>query len=107
MTKEEILSTGYIEDYSVPLKSNIPRASNIIYEMFNTIYKSDKDFYSDTVVERYNKIEGNIYLEKIIKPGCKPIYAFHEWQDKNCIYIAPYINKEILEVFKWGYYGEK
>jgi hypothetical protein len=104
MTKEEILDKGFIEDFNSMLKDNIPRSSDIVYQMFSSIYEDKENFYSNVIVERYNKIQGNIYLEKIIKPGYLDIYTVHQWQDKNCIYIAPYINDKLLEFFKFGCY---
>lgn len=107
MTKKEILDKGFTEDLGSMLKPNIPRSSNIIYQMFSSLYEDKENFYSNVIVERYNKIQGNIYLEKIIKPRYLDIYTVHQWQDKNCIYIGPYINDELLEFFKFGCYVDK
>ena len=104
MTKEEILNKGFKEDFKTILKPNIPRSSDIIYQMFGALYEDKENFYSNVIVERYTKIQGNIYLEKIIKPCYVDIYTVHQWQDKNCIYIAPYINEELLQFLKFGCY---
>jgi hypothetical protein len=107
IVKENILEIGYIEYDNSGLKHHIPRNSEIIYNMFSSIYENREKFFDNTVVKRFVNSDKKIYLEIIEKPGFNPIYTINAFQDKNCIYVGAYMTVELLNLLTIDYYVKK